>query len=67
MAISQAICSSFKKELLEGKHNFTASSGNTLERFAYLLLEQTRHRRRGTLQYTSLRLTQATQLLESRN
>ena len=31
MAISQAICSSFKKELLEGKHNFTASSGNTFK------------------------------------
>ena len=31
MAISQAICSSFKKERLEGKHNFTASSGNTFK------------------------------------
>ena len=27
MAISQAMCTSFKKELLEGKHNFLANSG----------------------------------------
>ena len=26
MAISQAMCTSFKKELLEAKHNFTAAS-----------------------------------------
>ena len=29
MAISQAMCTSFKVELLQGVHNFTNSSGNT--------------------------------------
>lgn len=29
MAITQAICSSFKQEILEGVHNFTASTGDT--------------------------------------
>ena len=29
MAISSAICNSFKQEILVGTHNFTASSGNT--------------------------------------
>ena len=27
MAISQAVCTSFKKELLQGVHNFTSGSG----------------------------------------
>ena len=29
MAITQAMCTSFKVELLKGVHNFTTSSGNT--------------------------------------
>ena len=29
MAITSAICNSFKTEVLQGIHNFTASSGNT--------------------------------------
>ena len=31
MAISQAMCTSFKVELLQGKHDFTASSGHTFK------------------------------------
>lgn len=31
MAITQAMCTSFKVELLQGKHNFTASSGHTFK------------------------------------
>ena len=31
MAISQAMATSFKKELLEGKHNFLASGGNSFK------------------------------------
>ena len=31
MAISQAMCTSFKQELLVGTHNFTNSSGNTFK------------------------------------
>ena len=31
MAISQAVCTSFKQELLVGTHNFTASSGDTFK------------------------------------
>ena len=35
MAISQAVCSSFKAELLQGLHNFTNSSGNTFKLALY--------------------------------
>lgn len=31
MAITQAVCSSFKQELLGGIHNFSASGGNTFK------------------------------------
>lgn len=31
MAITTAMCTSFKKELLEGKHDFNASSGHTFK------------------------------------
>jgi hypothetical protein len=31
MAITSAICTSFKQELLVGTHNFTATSGNTFK------------------------------------
>ena len=32
MAISSAICSSFKQELLQGKHSFESSGGHTFKR-----------------------------------
>jgi len=35
MAITSAICTSFKQELLVGTHNFTASSGNTFKLALY--------------------------------
>ena len=31
MAITSAICNSFKQEILVGTHNFTASSGHTFK------------------------------------
>ena len=31
MAITSAICSSFKQELLQGKHNFASSGGHTFK------------------------------------
>ena len=31
MAITQAICTSFKQELLQAKHDFTASTGHTFK------------------------------------
>ena len=31
MANTSAICSSFKQELLQGKHNFSASGGDTFK------------------------------------
>ena len=31
MAITSAICSSFKQELLQGKHNFSSSGGDTFK------------------------------------
>lgn len=31
MAITSALCTSFKKELLEGKHDFNATSGHTFK------------------------------------
>ena len=35
MAISSAICNSFKQEILEAEHNFTASTGNTFNLALY--------------------------------
>ena len=35
MAITQALCTSFKVELLKAVHNFTASSGNTFNLALY--------------------------------
>jgi hypothetical protein len=35
MAITQAMCTSFKKELLEGVHNFKNSGGNTFNLALY--------------------------------
>jgi len=35
MAITSALCTSFKQELLVGTHNFTASSGNTFKLALY--------------------------------
>jgi len=35
MAISQAMCTSFKQELLQGQHNFTASTGHTFKLALY--------------------------------
>ena len=35
MAITQAMCTSFKQELLTGTHNFTNSSGNTFKLALY--------------------------------
>ena len=31
MAITQAVCTSFKGELLVGTHNFTATTGDTFK------------------------------------
>ena len=35
MAISSAVCNSFKQEILVGTHNFTASSGNAFKLAMY--------------------------------
>lgn len=35
MAITQAMCTSFKKELMTATHNFTASSGNSFKLALY--------------------------------
>ena len=35
MAITSAICNSFKQEILEAEHNFTASTGNTFNLALY--------------------------------
>ena len=35
MAITSAICNSFKQEILEGEHNFTASTGDTFNLALY--------------------------------
>ena len=50
MAISQAMCTSFKKELLEGKHNFLNSGGNT---FKLALYTSSASLGEGTPQYTT--------------
>jgi predicted lipase len=45
MANTSAICSSFKQELLQGKHSFESSGGHTFKiaLFVLLLLLQTLH------------------------
>ena len=35
MGITSAICNSFKQEILEAEHNFTASTGNTFNLALY--------------------------------
>jgi hypothetical protein len=35
MGITSAVCNSFKQEILEAEHNFTASSGNTFNLALY--------------------------------
>jgi len=50
MAISQAMCTSFKQELLVGTHNFTASSGNS---FKLALYTSSASLGAGTTAYTS--------------
>jgi len=35
MAITQAMCTSFKQELLQGKHDFTTSTGHTFKLALY--------------------------------
>ena len=50
MAISQAMCTSFKVELLQGKHNFTASSGHT---FKLALFTSSASLGAGTTAYTT--------------
>lgn len=35
MAISQSLCTSFKVEILDGVHNFTAGTGNTFKMALY--------------------------------
>jgi hypothetical protein len=37
MAITQAMCTSFKTELLTGTHNFTNSSGNSFKLALYAI------------------------------
>ena len=37
MAISTAMCTSFKQEILVGTHNFTATSGNTFKLALYTI------------------------------
>ena len=50
MAISQAMCTSFKKELLEGVHNFKNSGGND---FKLALYTSSAHLGASTTAYTT--------------
>ena len=50
MAITSAICNSFKQEILEAEHNFTASSGNT---FNLALYDSSADLSKSTTAYTS--------------
>jgi len=50
MAITSAICNSFKQEILVGTHNFTASSGNT---FKLALFTSSATLSKSTTQYTA--------------
>ena len=50
MGITSAICNSFKQEILEAEHNFTASSGNT---FNLALYDSSADLSKSTTAYTS--------------
>ena len=50
MTITSAICNSFKQEILEAEHNFTASSGNT---FNLELYDSSADLSKSTTAYTS--------------
>lgn len=50
MAISQAMCTSFKVQLMTGTHNFTASTGNT---FKIALYQSTANLGATTTAYTA--------------
>ncbi len=50
MSITQAMCTSFKKELMEAKHNFLASGGNT---FKIALYTSSANLDAGTSAYTT--------------
>ena len=50
MAITSAICNSFKQEILEAEHNFTASTGNT---FNLALYDSDATLGAGTIAYTT--------------
>ena len=50
MTITTAICNSFKQEILEAEHNFTASSGNT---FNLALYDSSADLSKSTTAYTS--------------
>ena len=50
MGITSAICNSFKQEILEAEHNFTASSGNT---FNLALYDSSADLSKTTTAYTS--------------
>ena len=51
MAITQSLCASFKKELLEAQHNFTPVTGNT---FKIALYSSTASINSSTTVYTSV-------------
>ena len=57
MAISQAMCTSFKVELLKGVHNFTNSSGNT---FNIALYTSSASLGAGTTAYTTSNVVSGT-------
>ena len=50
MAITSAICNSFKQEILEAEHNFTASTGDT---FNLALYDSSADLSKSTTAYTS--------------
>ena len=50
MGITSAICNSFKQEILEAEHNFTASTGNT---FNLALYDSSADLSKSTTAYTS--------------
>ena len=50
MTITSAICNSFKQEILEAEHNFTASTGNT---FNLALYDSSADLSKSTTAYTS--------------
>lgn len=65
MAITQAMCTSFKKELLEGVHNFKATGGDTFKLALYAIASGGKSSTTATLGATTTAFTTTGEIASS--